>query len=115
MNTNDAGTGADVSVSLDVDGGFAYIPGLQQSFQGDSTTLEGQDLATLRALLAKADFFTRSAEPATSALGAADIRTYTVTATEGGRSHTIHVTEPIQDPELRALIDQLISWQRRFK
>jgi hypothetical protein len=113
VNNNGAGTGAAVSVSLDIDGGFAYIPGLHRSFQGDSTTLTADDLARLRALLAKADFFNRSAEPAASAPGAADLRTYTVTVTEGGQSHTIHVTEPIQDPEIRALVDQLVSWQRR--
>jgi hypothetical protein len=108
-------TGADVSVQLDVDGGFAYIPGLQQSFQGDSTTLEAGELAKLRALLVKAGFFSRPAEPTASAAGAADTRSYTVTVTEGGRSHTIHVTEPIQDPELRALVGQLLSWQQRTR
>lgn len=115
MSNSGTDTEADVSVRLDVDGGLAYFPGRQQSFQGDNTTLETGDLAKLRVLLAKADFFNRPAEPAASASGAADTRTYTVAVTEGGRSHTIHVTEPIQDPQLRALVGQLLSWQQRTR
>ena len=59
-----------------------------------------------------ADFFSRPEEVGAPAPGAADHRYYTITAKDDGRSHTIRVTEAVQDTALQALIDYLLAEQR---
>jgi hypothetical protein len=115
VNEGITNSGEAVSVTLEVDGGFAYLPGLNQTFHADSDTLAPEELAQLRALLAKADFFNLSDQPGAPAPGAADLRTYTITASEGGKSHKVRVTEPIQNPHLQALVSHLLTLQRRAR
>ena len=39
--------------------------------------------------------------------GAADYRQYTLTAEDGGRRHTVRWSDPIQEPDVRALLAAL--------
>ncbi|MGW4060010.1 protealysin inhibitor emfourin [Amycolatopsis sp. NPDC004747] len=98
-----------VRVRLEGEGGFAHIPGLTRPVEVDTSDLDPADAAALRALLARSGFFGRHPEAAAKPLpGAADYRTWTLTATEGAKSHTIRLTEPIEDPALR----DLVGWLR---
>jgi hypothetical protein len=102
-----------VVVRLESDGGFAYLPGLQRPVEVDSARLAPEEGARLRALLDAARFFSRPAddenESATSGPGAADQRTYTVTATRGGRTRTLRFSDPVGDPALARLVAHLES------
>lgn len=102
-----------VSATLEVDGGFAFVPGLATPYHTDTDQLTENDAATLRALLAEAHFFDQQETSGSPSAGAADLRTYTVTASAGGRTHTVRAVEPVEDPGLRRLVDQLVAWQRR--
>ena len=101
-----------VSVTLEVEGGFAYVPGLGAPFRADTDELAQGDAATLRELVASADFFAQPETLGAPPPGAADLRTYTVTVASGGRRHTVRAVEPIADPGVRDLVDQLVAWQR---
>lgn len=100
---------ARVTVRVAVDGGFAPVPGLAGPFEADSDQLDADAGQALRTLLSQADFFAKPAALGASAPGAADVRTYTITATEGARSHTVRAVEPIADPAVARLVAQVIA------
>ena len=93
-------------VQYKVDGGFAYFPGLHQPVNIDVNELPPEEADKLERLIEAADFFDL---PAISPPphGAADQLQYTISVTAPGRSHTVRVTDPIGDPQLRALVDYL--------
>ena len=39
--------------------------------------------------------------------GAADYLRYTISVTSQGRSHTVRLTDPIEDPDVQALVEYL--------
>lgn len=98
-----------VTVRVQVDGGFAPVPGLAGPFDADTDRLDAGAAESLRRLLTQADFFARPAEADGPPPGAADVRTYTITATSGGREHTVRVTDPIGDAALARLVQQVTA------
>ncbi|HVU90711.1 MAG TPA: protealysin inhibitor emfourin [Jatrophihabitans sp.] len=107
--TQPASAAPRVTVRVQVDGGFAAVPGLAGPFDVDTDRLDPGAAASLRRLLSQADFFARPAEPADSAPGAADVRTYTITATAEGREHTVRVRDPIGDAALARLVQEVTA------
>jgi hypothetical protein len=101
------------AVRLEIDGGFAFFPGLSRPYVADTDELDSHDAATLRSLLAGADISARSGQEARRSDGAADRRTYTITALQDGTSHTVRMPDPIGDPAVQRLVDQLMAWGRR--
>jgi hypothetical protein len=102
-----------VIVHVDVDGGFAVVPGLAGPFDADTDRLDAGAAESLRRSLDEADFFARPADldeaRSSPGPGAADLRTYTITATSGDRKHTVRVTDPIPDPALARLVQQVTA------
>ena len=87
--------------------GLAYFPGLAKPVTIDSQELPDQEAADVERLVGAARFFARPAVVGATTRGPADARQYTVTIEEGGRSHTVRITDPPKDPELRELLDYL--------
>lgn len=104
---------ARVGVRLEGEGGFAHIPGLSRPIEVDTDDLDPADATMLRFLITKADFFERGFDSAAPPRGSADYRTWTITVTAEGRSRTVRLTEPIEDPVLRQLVDRLRAWRRQ--
>lgn len=104
-----------ITVRFQAEGGFAHIPGLSRALILDTDVLDPEDSERLRGLLDGAGFFARPEQAETPSPGAADYRTYTITATRGGRSHSIRLIDPVSDPRLRDLVDQLIEWEHRAR
>jgi hypothetical protein len=78
----------------------------------DVDTLEPEESRAVKALIDDARFFELSSRiPAPR--GAADNRTYEVTIEDGGRHHTVVVSEPIGDPALQALVNRLSALTAR--
>jgi hypothetical protein len=93
-------------VTFQTSGGIAYLPGLAAPTTIDTDTLSDEQRSELDALIRGAQFFDRpSARPAPR--GAADYQTYTITIEEGGRRHTVTVTDASLDPGISALVDRL--------
>jgi hypothetical protein len=70
----------------------------------ESDALAGEDTRELQRLVEAARFFERPTAAGAPRHGAADYRQYTITVEEGGRQHTIHLTDPIEDPSLQQLL-----------
>ena len=89
------------------EGGVAHFPGLSEPVTIDSDELPEEEATELKRRVEEARFFDLPAQPGEPLRGAADYRRYTVTVEEGGRSHTVRLADPIEDPDLQRLISAL--------
>ena len=92
-------------VQLKMEGGIAHFPGLSRPRVIESDRLSEEQAAELKRLVDAAQFFKAPAVVGKVRKGAADYRQYTVTIAEGRRSHTVRLTDPIEDTNLLALVD----------
>ncbi len=93
-------------IQFKTEGGMAYLPGLSKPVAIDTDELPVAEANELEQLIEAAGFFEL---PATSVppRGAADYQQYTISVTAPGRSHTARLTDPIEDPHIRELINYL--------
>ncbi|MCB1826531.1 MAG: hypothetical protein KDJ54_18915 [Candidatus Competibacteraceae bacterium] len=96
-----------MKITIEINGGFAPLPALSRPITIDTTTLNPQLVRQLESLVRDAAFFDRPAFINTTAKGAADYRTYTITVQDGPRVHTVSLTDPISDPSLEQLVSHL--------
>ncbi len=94
-------------IQLTMEGGIAYFPGLSKPITIDSDTLPKQESDELKRLVNATRFFDLPTAMSTPAPGAADYRQYTITIDDDGKQHTVHLTDPIEDPNLQALLAYL--------
>lgn len=99
-------------IQLKVSGGISYFPGLNQPIVIDSDALPSGQVDRLKHLLNRVHFFDLPSLVNAPAPGAADYRQYTITVDDGDRHHTVQATDPIENPELRALLDFLQEQKR---
>lgn len=92
-------------VQLKIEGGIAHFPGLSRPRVIESDKLSEEEAAELERLVDAAHFFEAPTVVGKVREGAADYRQYTVTIAEGRRSHTVRLTDPIEDVNLLALLD----------
>jgi len=104
-----------MQVQLKMEGGLAYIPGLSKPIMIGSETLSTQETAKLKQLLDTAHFFDLPSVIGTPAPGAADYRQYIITVDEDGKHHTVRMVEPIEDPNLQALLTYLKTWRQTIR
>jgi hypothetical protein len=81
--------------------------------EGDALTEE--DARELQRLVEAARFFERPTVAGAPRHGAADYRQYTITVEEGGRQHTIRLTDPVDDPSLQQLLRFLQTKARALR
>ena len=93
-------------VQFKMDGGFAYLPDRVAPVTIDTDELPEEEASELERLIEAAGFFDL---PETSAVprGAADYLRYTISVASPEQSHTVHFTDPIEDPDLQALVEFL--------
>ena len=91
-------------VSLQVDGGFAFFPGLNRSVSLDTAQIEPHQAAQIESLVQSANFFAQPSFLGTAAPGAADYRTYTLSVEDGQKVHVVRAQDPVQDQKLGELI-----------
>ena len=72
----------------------------------DTDDLPAEEANELERLLEAAGFFGLP-ETSPPPSGAADYLRYTISVTAGEYSHTVHLTEPIEDPDVQALVEHL--------
>ena len=95
--------------------GPAHFPGLARPVTVDTTELPEAEAAEAERLVRAARLPERapSAAPrAPRAPGPVDRRQYTITVEDGGQSHTVQVTEPVDDPDLDGLLRYLRAQQK---
>jgi hypothetical protein len=94
-------------IQLKIEGGLAYFPGLSKPITIDSNALPPQEADKLKQLLDAAHFFDLPPVLNAPAPGAADYRTYTITVDDDNKHHTVQMTDPVEDPNLQALLTYL--------
>ena len=101
-------------VQFKSEGGFAYLPGLSQPVTIDTDEFSPEEAGKLERLVEAAGFFEL---PATSEppRGGADFRSYTISISYSGRSNKVRIVEPVDDPQLQALLDYLSEKARESR
>jgi len=93
-------------VRFKMDGGFVYLPTRSEPTTIDTDDLSAEEAKELERLIDAAGFF-ELPETSSPPRGAADYLRYTISATTPEHSHTVHLTDPIEDPHLQALVEYL--------
>lgn len=99
-------------INFESEGGFAHFPGLSRPLRIDTADLPPEEAKDVEDLVQRAHFFDQAAVLGTPPPGAADLRSYTITVQDGGRTHTVTTSEALSDEALRDLIEHLRSRQR---
>ncbi len=97
-----------IQLSMDSTG-IGYFPGLAEPVTIDSRHLPEEKANELECLVKDACFFDQPAQPQEAARGLRDARQYTITIQEGRRRHTITLSDPVDDPALQKLLDEIQS------
>jgi hypothetical protein len=101
-----------VKITVQLQGGFGYFPGLAAPRVLDTAQLDARDAGRIRATLAEARFFDR---PEPQPLALPDARTYTITVDDGTRERCLQFSDPLPDEHLETLVNlvrHLASAQR---
>ena len=93
-------------ISFKTEGGLAHLPGLSKPTTIDTDELSPKEANELERLIEAAGFFELPTTYAPPGRGA-DYQQYTITVTIPDRSHTVRLTEPIEDPRVRELVNHL--------
>ena len=97
-----------MQIRIQSDGGVGYFPGLAEPMIIDTARLPADEGSRLESMVGTAAFFDRPSAVGSHPPTGADMRRYSITVDDdGGRSHTVDVTEPVDDPALLALITAL--------
>ena len=93
-------------IQFKTEGGIAHLPGLSEPVTIDTHELPAEQANELERLIEVAEFFEL---PATSTPppGAADYQQYTISVTTPNRSHEARLTDPIENPRVRELVNHL--------
>jgi hypothetical protein len=99
-----------VRLRLQQSGGFAAIPGLSKPVEVDTARLGPDESAVLESLVHRTGFLEGPVRSATPATGA-DLREYTLTVVDRGAVTTVHFRDPLVDPAVATLVEQLQSYR----
>jgi hypothetical protein len=88
------------------EGGIVHLPGLSEPVTIDTEELPVEQANELERLIEVADFFELPAASAPQP-GAADYQQYTISVTTPSRSHEARLTDPIENPQVRELVNHL--------
>jgi hypothetical protein len=94
-------------IQFKLEGGVAHFPGLSKPITIDSEELPEEEADRLDRLVNAAHFFDLPPVTSPPSRGAADYRRYTVTVEDSQRRHAVQLVDPIEDPDLQALLTYL--------
>jgi hypothetical protein len=99
-------------ITFQSQGGIAFFPRLNRPVVIDTASLAAEERSKLEGLVQAARFFTLPTVIGTKQRRAADVREYAITVEDGVHNHTVHITEPFENPALEELIEALASRAR---
>src|SRR5262245_47607931 len=91
-------------VQFKTEGGIAYFPGLSKPATIDSADMAQQEADAFAQVVVAGSSGTLPARPRTLPNGAAYYDQYTIAIEDGQRHHTVRLTDPIESPEIQALV-----------
>jgi hypothetical protein len=89
------------------EGGIACFPSFRRVAVIDSRNLSAASAAELQRLVDEAHFFDLPNDSRSLHPGAADYQQYAITVEDAGRHHTVRLADPVENPQLQALIEFL--------
>lgn len=101
-----------MKITFQMSGGFAHFPVLSRPFITDTAHIDPQVANQLESFVRESRFFAQPARAETTANGAADYLTYTITVQDGSLVHTVQLTDPITDTNLERLVSHLQNMAR---
>src|SRR2546429_3907984 len=96
-----------MQIQFKMEGGIAFFPGLSKPMTIDSDQLPQQEFDELKWLVNTTHFFDLPTTVNSPSPSAADYYQYTITIQDEGKQHTVHLTDPVKDPNLQALLSYL--------
>ena len=94
-------------IHLKTEGGVAHFPGLADGVTIDSDQLPEEEARVLKDEVDEARFFDLPASLAKPSAGAADYQQHTITIEQEDRQHTVQLTDEVEDPHVRKLLQSL--------
>jgi hypothetical protein len=101
-------------VRFKMDGGFVYLPARNEPTTIDTDDLPPDEAKELERLIEAAGFF-ELPETSSPPRGAADYLRYTISVTTPEQSHTVYLTDPIEDPQVQVLVEYLEAKARESR
>lgn len=98
-----------------VEGGLAYFPGLAKPTVFDADSLPAEANEELKQLIDASGFFDLPPQVGSFPRGGADMRAHVITVKDGERSHTVRLTEPVEDDSVKALLKAILTDIRTIK
>jgi hypothetical protein len=96
-----------MQVMLKIEGGFAYIPILQEPLILDSMHLPKQKRLKLARLVRNTRFFSLPQNINAPARGSADLQQYTLTIHDGEHRHSVRFFDPVENDYLMELVNYI--------
>lgn len=93
-----------MNITYSIEGGVAYFPGLARPKSFNTSDLPDETAQQLQNLIKSIDFFRLPAQIGTPSRSSADLQKITLTVEEGKNSHTIVISEPTENTQLRELL-----------
>ena len=94
-------------IEFKMEGGVAYFPGLSKPVSIDTDQLPEHARAELENLVKEAHFFELPGGPAPARKRGADTYQYRITIEAGEQRHTLHLVDPIENPDLQKMVGLL--------
>jgi hypothetical protein len=94
-------------IELKAEGGIAHFPGLSKPAVIDTDQLPAEEARQLEDLVKAARFFDLPPTVGSPHPGAADFRKYTITIEDGPNRRSVQMVTPVEDGDLRRLLDYL--------
>ena len=91
-------------VRLMISGGLVYTAGIAHPLTLDSGKLSTSEEDLLRRLLAEAHFWKLPAKDPAAA-PPVDIRSYDLTVEDSGKTQSVRLIDPVEEPHLHALLE----------
>jgi hypothetical protein len=91
-------------VRLMISGGLVYSAGVAHPLTLNTESLSTTDEAQLRQLLAEAHFWKLPPKDPAAA-PPVDIRSYDLTVEESGKTQSVRLIDPVEEPHLHALLE----------
>lgn len=101
---SDVGGGPRMRVEVNIDGGFAAIPGLSKPITVDSADLSSDQRKELEGLV-DAAFAEKARSGTTKKVTVPDGRHYRITVQRGGSRDGVEADDPVTPPAFAALLD----------
>lgn len=96
-------------LTLIVEGGFAYFPGLRHPLMVRSEALPHREATRLAKLITASKFFDLPQDLTSRNRGSADFQAYHLTIRDGVREHSVTFADPINNEALGELVDFIQS------